>query len=71
MIATLMGAALAAAQPAPVAHPPAHPAGHTAAPAPMGHEQHQGMKMEKCCCCEMMKGGHDKHAPSDKPHRGR
>ena len=67
MIATLMGAALAAAQPAPVAHSPAHPA--TAAPT--GHEQHQAMK-EKCCCCEqMMKGGHDKHAPSHKPHRGR
>ena len=63
----LIGAALAAAQPATVAQAPAHPA--TA--APMSHEQHQGMK-EKCCCCEkMMKGGHDQHAPSEKPHRGR
>jgi hypothetical protein len=56
---TLITAALVAAQPAPP-----DPHGQM---APMNQQKHEVMK-EKCCCEDMAKGEHDKHADSVRPH---
>jgi hypothetical protein len=60
----LISAALVAAQPAPAAN--AH-----RQMAPMDQHKHEATK-EKCCCEDMAKGEHDKHAMPDHPrdHRG-
>ena len=55
---TLIAAAVAVAQPAPM---PTQ--GHA---MPMNHAQHEAMK-DKCCCEHMGEGGHamhDEHAPN-------
>jgi hypothetical protein len=53
----LITAGLVAAQPAPMPDPHGQM-------APMNQQKHEAMK-EKCCCEDMAKGEHDKHAASN------